>query len=142
MPSTSPSAVIEHPRFGTIRVAAVHPHAPVVDGAGKWKSILGSIDAWQSTHTDIPMLLAGDFNASHAHPAFREIAADFTDTSAAAGIFPIPTWPATGRLPAFTAIDHILVRGLAATGWQRVPVPGTDHYGIIATVTGIEPGRP
>lgn len=137
-----PSAVIEHPRFGPIRVAAVHPYAPVVDGAYKWRSILGSIDAWQSGHTDIPMVLAGDFNASHAHPAFRDLARNFADTSAAAGILPIPTWSATGSLPAFTAIDHILVRGLAPTGWQRVLVPDTDHYGIIATVTGIEPDKP
>ncbi|MFF5791307.1 endonuclease/exonuclease/phosphatase family protein [Paeniglutamicibacter sp. NPDC012692] len=137
-----PAAVIEHPRFGPIRVAAVHPYAPVVDGAHKWRSILKSIGAWQARHTDIPMVLAGDFNAGHAHPAFRELARNFADTSAAAGILPIPTWPATGGFPAFTAIDHILVRGLAPTGWQRVLIPGTDHYGIIATVTGIEPGRP
>lgn len=136
-----PSVVIQHPRFGQIRVAAMHPYAPVVDGAYKWRRILESIDAWQARHTEIPMLLAGDFNASYAHPAFRQLARTFTDTSAAAGILPIPTWSAAAHLPAFTAIDHILTRGLAATSWQRVSIPNTDHYGIIATVTSIESGQ-
>ena len=133
-----PSAVIDHPRYGMVRVAAVHPHAPVVDRAHKWKSILESIDAWQATQTGMPLVMAGDFNASRAHPAFRELSSTFVDTSAASGIFPTPTWPAAGSVPAFVAIDHVLVRGLTAAGWQRIAIPGTDHYGIIAAVTSVE----
>lgn len=134
-----PTAIIRHPQLGPIRVAAVHPLAPVVDGAVQWRRTLGSIRVWQALHTEVPLVLAGDFNASYAHPAFRELARDLTDTATAAGIVPLPTWPANGRIPAFTAIDHVLTRGLSATSWQRVSIPNTDHYGILATVTGVEP---
>lgn len=135
-----PSVVLHHPRFGPVRVAGVHPYAPIVDGATMWKKIIKSIDAWQAERTEIPMILAGDFNATRAHPVFRVLAGKFTDTAAAAGRLPIPTWPARGPVPALIAIDHVLVRGLAPTGWQRITIPGTDHHGIIATVTSIEGG--
>ena len=66
-----PSAVIEHPRFGPIRVAAVHPHAPVVDGAGKWRSILGSIDAWQSTAHGHPHGAGGGLQRQPCAPGIQ-----------------------------------------------------------------------
>ena len=131
-----PSVLIKHPKLGTIRVAGVHPYAPIVEGGGKWRTILRSLDSWQAQHQKIPLIMAGDFNATRAHPAFRELASSFDDTAAAAGILPIPTWPATLPGPAFLAIDHILARGLVATRWQRIWIPDTDHYGIVATLTG------
>ena len=130
-----PSVVIDHPDFGSIRVAGVHPYAPIVDGAVKWRGILRSLDSWQSRHHDIPMIMAGDFNATRAHPAFRELASSFNDVAAAAGPLPVPTWPASMPVPALLAIDHVLVKGLVAVGWQRIRIPGTDHYGIVGTVT-------
>lgn len=133
-----PSVVINHPGFGSIRVAGVHPYAPIVEGGGKWRQILRSLDSWQAQHHDIPLIMAGDFNATRAHPAFRELASSFDDAAAAAGILPFPTWPATLPAPALLAIDHILARGLVATGWQRVWVPGTDHYGVVATLTSLK----
>lgn len=129
-----PWVTIDHPRLGPLRVAAVHPYAPVVAGAGPWRAILGSIEQWQSQHTELPLVLAGDFNASRSHPAFRKLAHGFVDTSTEAGPFPIPTWPADLPGPAVFAIDHILVRGLDVTGWQRVRIPGTDHFGVLATI--------
>lgn len=133
-----PSAVIDHPGFGFLRVAGVHPYAPIVAGGGTWKQILRSLDSWQAQHREIPLIMAGDFNSTSAHPAFRDLASSFEDTAAAAGMLPVPTWPATLPGPAFLAIDHILARGLVATGWQRVWIPGTDHYGVVATVTSPE----
>lgn len=131
-----PSVLIEHPDLGTIRVAGVHPYAPIVEGGGKWRTILSSLDSWQTHHRQIPLIMAGDFNATRAHPAFRELASSFDDTAASAGILPIPTWPTTLPGPAFLAIDHILARGLVATRWQRIWIPDTDHYGIVATLAG------
>ena len=69
------------------------------------------------------------------HPAFRELADTFANTASAHIRLPVPTWPATGSVPSFTAIDHVLVRGLAPTTWERVSVAGTDHFGIIARVS-------
>lgn len=128
-----PVAVIEHPTIGRFRVAGVHPYPPIA-GARTWRETLGAIETWQTENTDLPLVLAGDFNASHAHPGFRELASSFTDSAAASGLFPTPTWPATGLIPAFTAIDHVLVRDLTAVQWQRVKLSGTDHFGIIASI--------
>ncbi|MFJ6415785.1 endonuclease/exonuclease/phosphatase family protein [Paeniglutamicibacter sp. NPDC091659] len=129
-----PVATVDHPQLGSIRIAGVHPYPPI-SGAIEWKKSLESINSWQSENTDLPLVMAGDFNASYAHPEFREIASSFTDTAASAGILPISTWPASGPIPAFTAIDHVLVRDLSTTSWERVKIPNTDHFGIIAKVT-------
>lgn len=130
-----PVAVVEHPELGPVRVAAVHP-VPPVDAVQSWQTALHGLDDWQSAHTELPLVLAGDFNAGYPHPQFRAIAADLTDTAALAGPFPRPTWPLSGRVPAFTAIDHVLVRDLVPVSWAQVTVPGTDHRGILATVQG------
>lgn len=135
-----PVALIKHPWFGAIRVVGVHPYAPLGENAYGWKKTIESIDLWQLERTQIPMILAGDFNSTYAHPVFRRLAKKFTNTSAVVGIFPKPTWPATGPVPVFAAIDHILIRGLAVTDWQRIKIPNTDHFGILSLVTSIESG--
>ena len=129
-----PVAVVQHPDLGPVRVAAIHP-VPPIDAVQSWQAALRGLDDWQSAHTDIPLVLAGDFNAGYPHPQFRAIAADLTDTASLAGPLPRPTWPVGARVPAFTTIDHVLVRGLVPVGWAQVTVPGTDHRGIAATVT-------
>jgi endonuclease/exonuclease/phosphatase family metal-dependent hydrolase len=46
-----------------------------------------------------------------------------------------PTYPAQGWIPPLIAIDHVLVsEDLTATAYRTVPVPGTDHRGVLATV--------
>lgn len=129
-----PVVRVTHPQLGEFRVAAIHPFPPVA-GAADWKEGLGAIRDWQNTHKDLPLIMAGDFNASYAHPVFRQVAKDLVNTASANGRIAVPTWPATGRVPAFTSIDHVLVRGFNPMEWERVSVTGTDHYGILATVT-------
>lgn len=128
-----PVAVVEHPELGPVRVAAVHP-VPPIDAVQSWQAALSGLDDWQAAHTDLPLVLAGDFNSGYPHPQFRAIAADLIDSAALAGPLPRPTWPLGARVPAFTAIDHVLVRDLAPVSWEQVTVPGTDHRGIVATV--------
>lgn len=128
-----PVVTLQHPTLGSVRVAGVHPFPPL-GGGTNWHGGLQAISAWQANHTDIPLVLAGDFNASYAHPSFRRIASSFADTATAGGIFPVSTWPAYGAVPPFTAIDHVLVRGLAPTAWERIAIDGTDHFGILASV--------
>lgn len=128
-----PVAVVQHPQLGPVRVAAVHP-VPPVEAVASWQAALRGLDDWQAARTDLPLVLAGDFNAGYPHPQFRAIAADLTDTAALAGPFPQPTWPVGAQVPAFAVIDHVLVRALVPVDWDQVTVPGTDHRGIVATV--------
>lgn len=137
------SGAFQHPVFtielpevsqeaGRLTVAGIHPYPPV-NGAGHWEVDLEVIGQWQREQQG-PLILAGDFNAGHSHAVFRDATSGLDNTATANSRLPVPTWPAGGRIPAFTAIDHILVRGLQPVSWERFTVPGTDHHGVVATV--------
>ncbi|NUL47307.1 endonuclease/exonuclease/phosphatase family protein [Cellulosimicrobium funkei] len=132
-----PVAVVEHPELGAVRVVGIHPVPPIgEDFVPSWNDTLRGLDDWQAAHADLPLILAGDFNASHAHPQFRALADGFMPAAAAAGPFPGPTWPVGSWVPPFTAIDHVLLRGLVPRDYERLDFPGTDHRGILTTVVG------
>ncbi|MFL4473288.1 endonuclease/exonuclease/phosphatase family protein [Paeniglutamicibacter sp. MACA_103] len=130
----APVAVIEHPEAGRIRVAGIHP-APPTYAPSSWASSLYRLAAWKEEHAGMPLVLAGDFNATTAHPHFRTLAAGLAEASPAWGPWAAGTWPADSAIPAFAAIDHVLVRGLAVRDAERFSVPGTDHHGIVAQLS-------
>lgn len=127
-----PALTLDHPQAGHIGLTAVHTHPPV-QGADLWREDLEALGQWQRRQQG-PLILAGDFNAGHSHALFRDATAGLDNTASASGRLPVPTWPAGGRIPAFTAIDHVLVRGLQPISWERFTVRGTDHYGVTAAV--------
>jgi len=45
-----------------------------------------------------------------------------------------PTFPANTWYPAVVAIDRILTRGATPLSFERVELPGSDHYGVIGDV--------
>ncbi|OIH86726.1 hypothetical protein BLJ79_01820 [Arthrobacter sp. UCD-GKA] len=126
-----PVAVIDLPRAGRIRVAGIHP-VPPTHGPASWATTLAAVESWAGQNTDLPLVLAGDFNATRAHPRFRALAHGFSDASPAFGPLAAATWPADGAVPAFAAIDHVLVRGLGVIDSGLIAVAGTDHHGIVA----------
>lgn len=129
-----PTAIVSVPDSWSIQLAALHPPPPVFDSY-YWHQGLQAIGAWQQgvQRQYRPLIIAGDFNASTAHPVFRRATAGLTNTASAVGLFPRPTWPANSVIPPFTQIDHILVsRQIAALNWHRFTIPGTDHFGVIA----------
>ncbi|GAA1871190.1 endonuclease/exonuclease/phosphatase family protein [Paeniglutamicibacter psychrophenolicus] len=129
-----PVAAIDHPRAGRIRVAGIHP-VPPTHGPDSWAGTLATAERWTGQNTDLPLVLAGDFNATRAHPGFRALAHGFSDASPAFGPLAAATWPANGAVPAFAAIDHVLVRGLGIMDSSRIAVEGTDHLGIVAKLS-------
>lgn len=66
----SPVAVIAHPRPGNIRVAGIHP-APPTHAPSSWAGTLHSLQAWNGERSGMPLVLAGEFNATDAHPEIR-----------------------------------------------------------------------
>lgn len=115
-------------------VRAVHPFPPTPPNLDFWRSGLAGLKAWLSTQPDgIPVVLAGDFNASADHPVFRELAAGLVDAHQAVGSGWVRTWPTDSWAPAFVQIDHVLARGLHATGAGSVLLPGTDHAAVWAS---------
>ena len=130
-----PTAVVQAPQ-GEVTVMAVHTVAPLAADAVVWHRELTSLASWAAVApTAGPLVLAGDFNASSDHPAFRRFAAaGLYDAQREVGRGRRRTWPerAGPFVPPFVDLDHILLRGLAVTGFDRFAVPGTDHYAVSA----------
>ena len=125
-----PVAVIDDPTHGSIRLVAVHPMPPT-HNPRMWAHTLERLALWHETQRDMPLIMAGDFNATHAHPEFRALSHGFDDVSPRVGPLNLPSWPADASLPAFAAIDHVLVRDLKAVRSEQFSVTGTDHHGIV-----------
>lgn len=125
-----PVAVIDDPTRGEIRLVAVHPMPPTHEPE-MWAHTLERLMLWHETQRDMPLIMAGDFNATHAHPEFRALSQGFSDASPRMGPLSLPSWPADTSLPALAAIDHVLVRELKAVKSEQFSVTGTDHQGIL-----------
>lgn len=132
-----PVAVIDDPTLGSIRVVAVHPMPPT-HNPRMWAHTLERLARWHETQRDMPLIMAGDFNVTHAHPEFRALSQGFDDVSPRVGPFSLPSWPANASLPAFAAIDHVLVRDLKAVKSEQFSVTGTDHHGILIQLVGCD----
>lgn len=126
------SAVATVAGAGDVRLAAVHPPPPVWQPNG-WRNGIDDVGAWVRQTSDDRLIVAGDFNASFAHPALRRFASGLRTAAEAAGPLPWPTWPEEKPVPAFTAIDHIFGRGAIPSSWDSSPVAGSDHRAVIAT---------
>lgn len=126
-----PVALIEHREAGAIRVAGIHP-VPPTHGPASWSDTLATVGQWARAQDETPLVLAGDFNATRAHPQFRALATGFGEAPRARGPLALGTWPANGPVPAFAPIDHVLARGLEVRSAERFVVEGTDHHGIVA----------
>jgi len=120
---------------GSFRVKAIHTRQPIASATG-WRQDLQVIGDWQRAQpTDEPLILAGDFNASPAHPAYRQTADGLVDAHRAAGQGWVRTWPQGRRVPPFVQLDHVLERGLDVIDAGVVRVAGTDHAAVWAELT-------
>ncbi|WP_265444588.1 endonuclease/exonuclease/phosphatase family protein [Flexivirga meconopsidis] len=123
---------------GSYRLRAVHTAAPLPDIVGDWRAGLRAIGTWQK---QLPasenVVLAGDFNASAAMPAFRQAIDGMTDSSRAAGAGWRRTWPHGRAYPPFVQLDHVVTRGFDVVGDGTVAIAGTDH---LAYWTRLRPG--
>ncbi|MEW9548209.1 endonuclease/exonuclease/phosphatase family protein [Nonomuraea sp. NPDC050783] len=83
---------------------------------------------------DAIRVLAGDFNASLDHRAFRALLErGYVDAAAQAGKGLVPTWPASRPVPSVIAIDHVVAdERVAVRRVEVADVPGTDHRGVFA----------
>lgn len=128
-----PVARVEMPGK-SFTIKAVHP-LPPVGYAGRWRESLRLTTTWKDAEPPgTPLVLAGDFNGSEAHPAYREISAGMTDTHRAAGAGWVRTWPQGRRMPPFVQLDHVLVRGFDVVDAGTTAIGNTDHAAVWATL--------
>lgn len=127
---------------GPLRLYAVHVVAPFGGGRGPWiDQMRGITDAVRTER--LPVLMAGDFNATWGNRAFhRLLGAGLTDAAAARGRPFQMTWRQGRFLPPLTRIDHVLTTdGLTAVAIRTGEGHGSDHRPIVADlVRTVAPG--
>ncbi|MFD7323120.1 endonuclease/exonuclease/phosphatase family protein [Streptomyces sp. NPDC059875] len=120
----------------TVQLRLAHPLPPIPRQVELWKRELGRVADFAAAHRDDgPVLLAGDFNASQDHAAFRSLldAGRLHDTARLAGAARTPTWPREARLPPYVQIDHVLVSDDFRVREVRfLDLAGTDHRAVLA----------
>ncbi len=118
---------------GDIAIFAVHPRPPHPRNTDGWLEDMRALKRILADQEG-PVLVAGDFNSTRDHAAFREVLAlGFRDAADQAGAGFLPTYPARHKFGPLVAIDHVLTRdaGLRATSATTFTVRGTDHRAVV-----------
>lgn len=128
-----PVAAVDVPDSIPIRFVTVHPMAPSTPGrTGQWASEFEKLPAAYSE--DLPMVLAGDFNATLDHEKLASlIDTGYRDAAEVVGNGLVSTWPSSlgWKLP--VTIDHVLAEeGISIGGYDVEKVDKTDHRAIVA----------
>jgi endonuclease/exonuclease/phosphatase family metal-dependent hydrolase len=128
-----PTATAELPNGHKVELICAHPVTPNLgrDGASRWREGLAVFPAAGK----LPRILAGDFNATLDHAAFRDVLRrGYLDAGLQRGGALTPTWGPPGRNAVLT-LDHVLVdKNCAVLGYSVHVVPGTDHRAVYAEV--------
>jgi Endonuclease/Exonuclease/phosphatase family len=118
---------------GEVEVTAVHAYPPARSPAEVrcWTADLGALPA---PEPGVLRVLAGDYNATPDHAAFRAVLGlGYVDAAAAVGRGRNWTWQAlTVGHPRLT-LDHVLVDPrIAVARVELVPMRGSDHRSVVA----------
>jgi endonuclease/exonuclease/phosphatase family metal-dependent hydrolase len=134
-----PTALLELPDGEEVELICVHPCAPGVrrwGGPTRWRAELGALPP----PGKLPRVLAGDFNATLDHAAFRDVLRlGYADAAQQTGNALVPTWGIPGK-GALLPLDHVLVtQGCAVRAYSVHAVPRSDHCAVYAEIQ--LPGR-
>ncbi|MGW1610791.1 endonuclease/exonuclease/phosphatase family protein [Streptomyces sp. NPDC002285] len=128
-------------RGHAVRLQLAHPMPPLPQHVDLWRRELGDLRdfAAESIGGDgrTPVILAGDFNASQDHAAFRRILdAGLRDATRLTGEDRTPSWPARTAPPLGAQIDHVLLSAdFSARTARFLDLPDTDHRALLVDVT-------
>ncbi|MFE9440459.1 endonuclease/exonuclease/phosphatase family protein [Streptomyces sp. NPDC006602] len=127
-------------RGRAVRLQLAHPMPPLPGQVDVWRRELSALRDFAAGHAKATAILAGDFNASQDHAAFRRILdTGLRDAARLAGSDRTPTWPArtAGSTPALGAqIDHVLVSpDFAARDARFLDLADTDHRALLVDLT-------
>lgn len=119
--------------FGELAVVAPHPAAPGPFDHERWRRDLDTLEGMLAG-LDGAVVVAGDFNTTRDHRAFRDIQArGYVDAADQAGAGFAPTFPQGRELFPVAAIDHVMVRDapLTAVNLRAVAIEGADHRALV-----------
>ncbi|MFD4257176.1 endonuclease/exonuclease/phosphatase family protein [Streptomyces sp. NPDC058534] len=124
-------------RGHAVRLQLAHPMPPLPDQVGLWRDELDALRDAVAGDRGTPAVVAGDFNASQDHAAFRRILdTGLRDAARLAGADRTVSWPAR-TAPAFgVQIDHVLVsEDFAARDARFLDLADTDHRALVVDLT-------
>ncbi|MEV6167889.1 endonuclease/exonuclease/phosphatase family protein [Streptomyces sp. NPDC051954] len=124
-------------RGHSVRLQLAHPMPPLPGQTDVWRRELGALRDYASAGKGTPTVLAGDFNASQDHAAFRRILdAGLRDAARLTGEDRTPSWP-TRTTPTFgTQIDHVLLSpDFSARTARFLDLADTDHRSLLVDLT-------
>lgn len=128
-----PVADIEIPASIPIQFVSVHPMAPSTptrtsQWAGEIKSLPKAFSA------GLPLVLAGDFNATLDHVNLRDlIDSGYRDAAEVTGEGLITTWPSKIEPKLPVTLDHVLAeKGISFGQYDVEKIDGTDHRAVFA----------
>jgi endonuclease/exonuclease/phosphatase family metal-dependent hydrolase len=128
-----PTARLALPGSPEVEVIAVHTDPPARSGqqVARWEEDLQLLP---DPADPVLRVLAGDFNATPDHAAYRRLLRrGWVDAAQVTGQALRPTWsPIRSPVPRLT-LDHVLVDPRIGVGsLEVVHVPGTDHRALVA----------
>ncbi|GHC71699.1 endonuclease/exonuclease/phosphatase family protein [Streptomyces flavofungini] len=120
-----------------VRLQLAHPMPPTPGDVDRWRTELGRLRDFASAGNGQPTLLAGDFNATQDHAAFRHILdTGLRDAARLADAARTPSWPTSLPRPFGTQIDHVLATDdFAAHNARFLEIGDTDHRALLVDLT-------
>jgi endonuclease/exonuclease/phosphatase (EEP) superfamily protein YafD len=120
-----------------VRLQLAHPMPPLPGQVGLWRRELGELRDYAAGGKDSSTILAGDFNASQDHAAFRRVLdTGLRDSARLAGSPRAPSWPARTTPTLGAQIDHVLVsRDFSANAATFLDIAGSDHRALVVDIT-------
>jgi endonuclease/exonuclease/phosphatase (EEP) superfamily protein YafD len=128
-----PRADIQVPDSLPLEVVSAHPTAPIHrSDMHLWERDFDEMPPAFSAK--LPIVLAGDFNATLDHANLRQlIDTGYRDAAEVVGDGLATTWPSTIQFPPPVTIDHVLAeKGISFSQYDVVDLPGSDHRGVFA----------
>lgn len=132
--AAQPEAGLRLPGAQPVRIKAVHPRPPIsARSTSSWRASIGRLPRPGARPRGPLRVLAGDFNATLDHRAFRGLVDDgYVDAADATGSGLAATWPRGRAWPPIT-IDHVLLdERLGVRSFSVHDVPGSDHRAVVA----------
>lgn len=120
-----------------VQLQLAHPLPPIPGAVDSWRTELGKVRAYAAGHRGEPVIIAGDFNASRDHAAFRDVlaAGEMRDSAPLGGAGRTPSWPAVAPRPLGAQIDHVLVSGdFSVRAARFIDLAHTDHRSLLVSL--------
>jgi endonuclease/exonuclease/phosphatase (EEP) superfamily protein YafD len=135
--ASQPTARLDLPRGSSVQLVCVHPHPPMPPwhalAVPRWRGELAALPP----PGDVPVILAGDYNATLDHAQFRSLLRlGHVDAASQVGNGLVPTWgPEPHGRPSLLPFDHVLVDPRCAViATSTHALPGSDHRALYAEI--------